>query len=486
MVFGACRAYDLGASLVDHLRGDNSYMFGVDNTNIYFMDAQINQPWNANPGPQTEVLRREEFEVGYGGARGGGKTEAGLAWLTYDSDHPKYRALVIRKNSIDLDDWISRAEAFFKSKGAIKIGRDIRFPKGGIIRTGHLKDDNAYMKYQGHEYQRMLIEELTQIPTKKNYQMLLASCRSTQPDLRPQVFSSFNPDGPGFFWVRDHFRIEGIPTGPILTKDEDSGLMRAFVPSKLSDNPYLNQDSQYRSFLDSLPDGLREAWRDGSWNDPIIAGAYYTKEMQQARVEGRLKLCPFDPSLPVHTVWDLGVEQNMAVLFVQRTKTETKVVDCMSGDNVGINDYWADMQLWVTTKKYRYGKHFAPHDANQREKSTGKTIIDTAKGMGLIFTKIPQIGIGDGIQKLRLMFPRLYISGPTCEQPLNALLNYHREYDETRLEYKDQAFKDWSNHYADTFRYLAVVEDKMTNEETMTWEPDPETRYQPPGLKRNL
>src|SRR3546814_9561209 len=55
------------------------------------------------------------------------------------------------------------------------------FPSGAVIRTGHLKDDQAYTKYQGQEYQRQLIEELTQIPTVKRYLQLTSSCRSTVP-----------------------------------------------------------------------------------------------------------------------------------------------------------------------------------------------------------------------------------------------------------------------------------------------------------------
>jgi len=441
------------------------------------------ETWSPNEGPQTEVLKRTEFEVGYGGARGGGKTEAGLAWLLYDSDHPLFRALVIRKNSKDLEDWLSRAHLFYRAFGVVRKGSDLYFPRGGVIRTGHLKDDNAYMKYQGHEYHRMLIEELTQIASEKNYLMLLASCRSTVEELKPQVFASFNPDGPGFFWVRKRFNIQGIPTKPIVTTDSVTGLTRVFVPSRLSDNPYLNKDRQYRAFLDGLPDGLREAWRDGSWNDPIIEGAYYTNELQQARAEGRIKHVAFDPTLKVHTVWDLGVDENMAILFVQRTATETRVIDCLQGENVGINDYWATMQNWQTTKKYIYGKHYAPHDARQREKTTGKTVVETAETFGLNFEVVPQIGFMDGIQKVRMMFPRLYINETTCEQPLNAWLNYHKEWDEEKLLYKKDAVHDWSSHYADALRYLAVVEEQLTNKDVVTYTPPSNTRYQRPGLK---
>lgn len=172
--------------------------------------------WRPNP-KQQQALESTCYEIGYGGARGGGKTDAGLVWLLYDREHPQLRALVIRKLADDLKDWVDRAEQFYKPFGAEKRGNpgDFHWPKGAIFRTGHLKDANAYSKYVGHEYQRMLIEELNLIPAEENYLKLISSCRSTIRDLRPQVFSNFNPSDAGFAWIKRRFRIVGMPTQPI-------------------------------------------------------------------------------------------------------------------------------------------------------------------------------------------------------------------------------------------------------------------------------
>lgn len=446
---------------------------------------QKTQDWYPNEGPQTEVLLRTEFEVGFGGSRGGGKSEAGLAWLMYDFKHPLYRALVIRRNSTDLDAWLDRASLFFKPFGGEKRGRDIVFPWGAIIRTGHLKDDNAYSKYQGHEYCRMLIEELTQIASEDNYIKLLASCRSSIPELVPQVFSSFNPDGPGFFWVRERFNIRGTPDKPIVTQDKDTGLMRVFVPSRLSDNPYLNQSPHYRAFLNGLPDGLREAWRDGSWNDPVIEGAYYTKELIQARAEGRIGTIPFDPKLKVHTVWDLGMDDSMTILFVQKTATDVRIIDSYSNENFGLQHYQAVLQKKANDYGYVYGKHYAPHDGNKRELTTGEAVVVTAAKMGLKFEIVPIARVEGGIQKVRLLFPKLYIDEHKAQQAYNAFLNYRHEWDEQLLKFKDTAVHDWSSHYADALRYLATIEHLLTNKESGTTElPHRQREYERPGTPK--
>lgn len=425
--------------------------------------------WKPNDGPQFTFLEAvasgEYDEILYGGARGGGKTDAGIMALLYDKEHPLYRALVIRRNADDLRDWTDRAERWYTGQGFSKVGTPPEFAhkKGGKIRTGHLKDENAYTKYQGHEYHKMLIEELTQIPTETNYLKLKASCRSTIPELKPCTIANCNPDGPGFAWVRKRFNIKGIPNKPVVTVDPITGLKRIFIPSKLQDNPHLSKDPTYKSFLDGLPDGLREAWRDGSWEDPVINGAYYTNEINQARKEGRLGLVPHDPNLLVHTVWDLGIDDSMSVGFYQRTSIDIRMVDYYQNEGFGLDHYAAKIREWGAEKKYRYGKHFAPFDINKREVSTGQTLQQTAKAIGLDFDRVPMVGITDGVLKVRLMWPRLYIHEINCEQALSAFRNYRKVWDDKLLKYRDEALHDWSSHAADMLRYTALVEHKMTN-----------------------
>lgn len=433
--------------------------------------------WKPHPGRQTEVLTitpNQAFEILFGGARGGGKTDAGQGWLLYDHEHPKYRALVIRKNADDLRDWIDRARYFYYGIAEV-VGNppEVRFFKGGVIRTGHLADDKAYSKYQGHEYHRMLIEELTHISTLNLYQKLIASCRSTIPELRPQVMANCNPDGPGFEWVKKRWNLHGIPNNLVWTTDTDTGLKRVFVPSRLQDNPTLmTSDPNYIKMLNGLPDGLREAWRDGSWDDPQIEGAYYTLAQNQARREGRIKLIPHDSSLKVHTVWDLGIGEQLVCGFFQKTSTELRLIDTWQGEG---SDGLPEAAIILQNRKYLYGKHYAPHDASRTETGTGKTIRQQAAALGINFEPIPNIGITDGINKVLMMFPRLWINEPKCETALSAFRNYRKKWDEQKLDWQNEPFKDWSSHFADMLRYAALVEDQMTNETFKTYiQPPPE------------
>lgn len=212
-------------------------------------------------------------EILFGGARGGGKTDTGQVWLAEHVKNPRYRALVIRKNSDDLKDWVDRSARMYQGLG-VKIAYrpwELTFPSGAKILTGHLKDQDAYGKYQGHEYQRMLIEELTQIPDEKRYKQLKASNRSTVSGIPAQMFATTNPGGIGHTWVRKRF-VDFAPYYNITT--DEFGLRRVYIPATIDDNPALKQaDPDYVRQLEALketdPD-LWKAWRLGDWN--IIAG----------------------------------------------------------------------------------------------------------------------------------------------------------------------------------------------------------------------
>lgn len=266
--------------------------------------------WVPNAGPQELAVsfsnRPDVSEIFFGGSRGPGKTDAGISWLTKDIANNRMRALVIRKNSEDLTDWVDRARRMYAPFKAVFAGKPVvgRIPNGAIVRSGHLKDDDAYTKYQGHEYHRMLIEELTQIPNEKRYLQLTASCRSTVPGISPQVFITANPGGVGHLWVKKRF-IDPDPEYnevanleyhylddagharicyyKIIT-DKATGLKRVYIPATIDDNPILkDNDPSYVLKLNQLEQTdpeLFKAWRFGDWD--IFAGQVF-KEWRPLR-----------------------------------------------------------------------------------------------------------------------------------------------------------------------------------------------------------
>jgi len=252
------------------------------NVQDFFVSSTTLKEWIVHSGAQTEALQRSENEVLFGGARGGGKTDAGLGFMVEPEyiNHPGYRGLVIRKHSTDLTDWIARAKMFYGDLVEVAGKPAIfTFRAGGQILTGHLKDENAYEKYIGHEYQKMLVEELTQIRYEKDYEKLISSCRSIKhPELPAQCMSNCNPGGVGHAWVKRRFvdvanckthYIRGVVDGKPVERT------RIFIPSTVDDNPTLMEnDPSYVLALEQLPEQLRKAWRYGDWS--ALMGQYFT------------------------------------------------------------------------------------------------------------------------------------------------------------------------------------------------------------------
>lgn len=417
--------------------------------------------WQAQP-KQALALVRTEDEILYGGARGGGKTDAGIVWFLYDTHHPLLRGLVIRRNAQDLSDWLSRAKVLYADTGAIFVGNEIRFPSGAVIKTGHLKDENAYAKYQGHQYQKMLIEELNHIPRESDYEMLLGSCRSNTPDIKPQVFCTTNPDGPGAGWVKKRFGIPNEPTGIVETVRDVTALdgtikhrRLVFIPARLEDNPELMaSDPSYETYLDSLTDPeLRRAWREGSWAGFNIKGAYYADQMALMRKENRITSVPWESRLPVYTFWDLGMDDSMSIGFFQYLGRDIRWIDYYEANGEGLVHYAKMLQ----EKPYAYGAHYAPHDIEVRELGTGVSRKETAATLGINFLVVPNLPVVDGIDAVRGILHRVWADSVKCEKGIEHLSKYRKEFNDKLGVFKNTPVHDAASHCSDMFRYMAVT-----------------------------
>jgi phage terminase large subunit len=195
--------------------------------------------------------------------------------------------------------------------------------------------------------------------------------------------------------------------------------------------------------------------------EAAIKGAYYAKEIAQARADGRIRLIPYDTALKVHTVWDLGVRDATSIGFFQNINRELRLIDYYENNNQGLSHY----AKIIKDKSYVYGKHFAPHDIEVKELGTGKTRREMAKELGVEFEVIPNIPIIDGINAGRLLFSRFWIN-EQCTQFIDAISQYRKEWDDNRGDWKPQPLHDWTSHAADMYRYVSIVESKMSNEES--------------------
>lgn len=420
---------------------------------------------------QKTALARTEFEILYGGSRGGGKTDAGMAFLLYNVHHPKFRGLVIRRNADDLKDWIDRATTFYKRVGGEKTGNpaEFKFPSGAIIRTGHLKDASAYTKYMGHEYQNIIVEELTHIAREDDYMKLLASCRSTIPDIKPQIFCTTNPGSIGHDWVKKRFLVPADPEIPFV--DAISGRSRIYIPAQVYDNPHImDNDPEYVKYLESLPPTLKKQWLEGSWDDFEIEGAIFGQEMMTLKQNGQICRVSHDPLLPVETWWDLGLNDYNVIGFVQKVGREVRIIDYLQTQFTDLRSLLYELKKREEQQGYDYGMFVFPHDIAVHEYSTGQSRIESFKifsreiwGREMVeyqdYRIVPRMQKDnvDGIDAARQLLQFCYFDEVKCAEWIYALKSYHRDRIEGTNIFKSSPTHDEHSHGATAFMYGALL-----------------------------
>jgi len=275
---------------------------------------QPREVWRPHAGPQTQALGVSGvFEILFGGARGGGKTDAGMAWLLRPPHFPNplYRALVVRRNYEDLCDWMDRAERMYRPVGGrvmTSAPTRVVFEQGPVFRLGHLKDKEAYSKYQGHEYQRMLIEEAQQIGSETSYEQLIGSCRSTVPGVPAEILLTANPGSIGHRWLKARFGTgKGDPRKPGMAYLGRDGRARMYIPALVTDNPsIMEHDPNYIAWLDSLPEPLRSAWRYGDWD-------IYSGQAFEWSSKNIVEPCPIPAGARIIQTFDWGFGKPFSV-----------------------------------------------------------------------------------------------------------------------------------------------------------------------------
>lgn len=193
-----------------------------------------------------------------------------------------------------------------------------------------------------------------------------------------------------------------------------------------------------------------------------VEGAYYAKQFAKLYASQRIGQLPDNSHQVVHTFWDIGVGDSTAIWFVREVGEEFHVVDYYENSGEGLRHYMKVLK----DKGYQYGEHWGPHDIDNREfGSDGKTRRELAKEgyeidgqkYAIKFNVVPKLGVDEGIEQVREILPRCAFDDAMCEEGLNALENYRKEWDEKHGCWKDKPLHDWSSHGSDAFRYFAVA-----------------------------
>lgn len=217
----------------------------------------------------------------------------------------------------------------------------------------------------------------------------------------------------------------------------------------------LIDEEELKDARDIMTEEEYEQEYECSWS-AAIRGAVYGKELATAYRDKRVGFVPIEPAIEVHTFWDLGISDAMSIWFVQAVGKEIRLINYYQNNSEGMQHYINYLEEFKRTHNIRYGEHFAPHDIEVRELTSGKSRKDTAREMGINFRTVPQHKVADGLEASRKLFSRLWIDETRCSYGLECLSQYRFEYDDKKGVFRANPVHDWSSHCADAFRQIAM------------------------------
>lgn len=195
--------------------------------------------------------------------------------------------------------------------------------------------------------------------------------------------------------------------------------------------------------------------------DAFNEGAILGAQLAQARHQGRIGMFPVNERYPVHTSWDLGVNDHNAIWLWQAYENRIFLVDFYDNQNKSMGHYIGWLRQWERDNGVALGRHLGPHDINKRvytdeadEPRTRKEIAE--QDHDFRFEVVAQHGLGDQHERGRALLKRTCINEiGGAIRGLDAMSSYEREWDERRLVYLDRPVHNWASHGASAFLTLA-------------------------------
>jgi hypothetical protein len=203
--------------------------------------------------------------------------------------------------------------------------------------------------------------------------------------------------------------------------------------------------------------------------DAALKGAIYAGEMDSLFADGRVLPNLYDPNLETHCVFDIGFTDATVMIWwqinPQTQKRRIVRVRCTSGVDIfyhiaAIHNFPGEVgEVWL------------PHDARAKNLQTGKSVVEQFLSEGIHPKIVSSHKVRDGISAARKVFPSVEIDESDTEDLIEALKSYRREWNEDLGMFSERPVHDWSSHYADCFRYFALVTGEAKTSVTLLDQP---------------
>lgn len=192
-----------------------------------------------------------------------------------------------------------------------------------------------------------------------------------------------------------------------------------------------------------------------------IQGAYYADILSQHT--DKIGQFPHDARYPVHTLWDLGVADSMAIWFVQLLPGAVHIIEYYENSNYGLEHY----AQFIHSKPYMYASHNLPHDGNTRQMTSSEKALTVENqlmrlGINNIVIHKRTVDLYGDIMAVRGVLPICYWNKAATMEGYECIKQFRREYDEKRMTFKNTPLHDWTSHGADAFRILPKIQERVS------------------------
>jgi len=392
--------------------------------------------------PKLNVLfQPKRYKVLYGG-RGGAKSwNIARALLDKGLDTP-VRVLCAREIQKTIADSVHRLLADqISALGLQSFYRVQEASISGVNGTEFLfaglrhQDIGKIKSFEGVDV--CWVEEANSV-TKKSWDVLIPTIRKEA----SEIWISFNPE----------LDTDETYSRFVVNPPADS----AVVFLTYADNPWFPAvlENERVSLKSRDPEAYENVW-EGKCRS-AVEGAIYSREVSDLFSAGRVRAVPHDPLLPVHTVWDLGWNDQMSIGLVQRTASEVRVIEYIEDSHRTLAEYVAQLR----ERQYNWAHDWLPHDGQAKDYKSGKSAEEILAALGRKARIVPKLDVESGIKAARLVFPRCYFDKDRTERLVHCLKRYRRTVPVNTQE-PGPPLHDEFSHGADMFRYLAVAIDQM-------------------------
>jgi hypothetical protein len=252
-----------------------------------------------------------------------------------------------------------------------------------------------------------------------------------------------------FPWWKHNEYSQGVPSEITSDLKEyfaklELGGIKLSDPQKwwYANKKKIQKEDMFREFP-SVPEEAFAASQEGYWYASCI------KELYDG---GRVCNISYDRALPVHTAWDLGQADRMAIWFFQINRS----------DDINIIDFWQkkdttleQVAILLKTKGYNYGMHIWPHDANARDRS-GITFVQQARPLGFTGIVLEPHGLIQGINFVKTTLSKCWFDKNKSAEGLKMLEGYKKRWSTSFGGWTSDPLHDDCSHASDAFRYLCA------------------------------